>query len=77
MHQAWTVIMAEKFGTDFTKYVEVTTSCFMANPAKWPPCYGNVVQRKLTVFTIMHHQVLKAFLTTFDVDLVNLLGGVH
>ena len=70
--------MAEKFGADLTKYAELTTtSCFMANHAKWPPCHGNSVQRKLTVFTIMQHQGLKAFLTTFEVDLVNLLVGVH
>lgn len=29
------------------------------------------------VFTIKHHQGLKACLTTFQVDLVNLLGGEH
>ncbi len=31
----------------------------------------------LTIFTIKHHRGLKAFLTTFEVDLVNPLGGVH
>ncbi len=40
-------------------------------------CQGNTVQWKLTIFTTKCHQGLTFFLTTFEVDVVILLGEVH
>ena len=48
-------------------------------PLSWRAkcCHGNSVWWKLTIFSILHHQCLECLFAKFEVDRVNLLGGLH
>ncbi len=78
MSKGRTLVRQVKYGTDWIVYGHATTACFfMVRHQKSPRHHGNSVGKKLTLFTMKHYQGLKTFLTTFEVDVVNELEGVH
>ena len=64
-----------KFQSDWTKYTEVhATFCVLAKHQHSPHRHCDIVWRNIMIFTIWHYQYLKAFLTRFELHMVNVLG---
>ncbi len=75
--QAGNLIKHVNFGADWTLYLWViTTCCFMAKCAKWPPCHIHVIWWKLTDRKTFHREGLEIVLPKFEIDVMNSVGGV-